>query len=51
HMNSVTIEGEPALKHKDFGSNFFNVGEGLSELLIYPEGVFDTKVLWQDRWL
>ncbi|MEO4220757.1 hypothetical protein ABH348_14225, partial [Staphylococcus aureus] len=34
-----------------FGSNYFNVDSGYSELIIQPENVFDTTVKWQDRYL
>ncbi|HGH0770108.1 TPA: phage tail domain-containing protein [Staphylococcus pseudintermedius] len=48
---SVTIEGEPVLNFKDFGSEFFNVEKGHTELVINPPGTFDTTVKWQDRYL
>ncbi|MFC6402975.1 distal tail protein Dit [Mammaliicoccus sciuri] len=46
----VTINDELALKMKDFGSNYFKVGKGLSELIIEPEGTFDTVARWRDCW-
>lgn len=49
--NNVIVNEESYLAEKSFGSNFFNVDSGYSELMIYPEGVFDTKVKWQDRYL
>ncbi|UXR34282.1 phage tail family protein [Staphylococcus simulans] len=51
HSNNVIVNEESYLAEKSFGSNFFNVDSGYSELMIYPEGVFDTKVKWQDRYL
>lgn len=51
HAKSVTINGDDALKLKDFGSNYFNVESGHNELVISPPETFDTTVKWQDRWL
>ncbi|MDU0465844.1 phage distal tail protein, partial [Staphylococcus chromogenes] len=51
HAQSVTINGDDALKLKDFGSNYFNVETGHTELVISPPETFDTTVKWQDRWL
>ncbi|EHT3698286.1 phage tail family protein [Staphylococcus pseudintermedius] len=48
---SVTINDEDALSLKDFGSNYFNVDTGVSELVVYPPETFDTTVKWQDRYL
>lgn len=48
---SVVINEEPMLSEKSFGSNYFNVDSGYSELIIQPENVFDTTVKWQDRYL
>lgn len=50
-LKLVTINDEVALKHKDFGSNYFNLDKGLSELIIEPEGTFDTVATWRNRWL
>lgn len=47
----VTINDENALHLKDFGSNYFNIDAGTSELVIYPPETFDTTVKWQDRFL
>lgn len=47
----VTVNDEPMLAEKTFGSEYFNVKKGYDELYIYPEGVFDTVALWQDRYL
>ncbi|MCO4339818.1 phage tail family protein [Staphylococcus agnetis] len=47
----MTINGDDALKLKDFGSNYFNVETGHTELVISPPETFDTTVKWQDRWL
>lgn len=49
--NNVVIGEEPMLSEKTFGSEFFNIDKGYSELYIYPTGVFDTKITWQDRYL
>ncbi|EIE3768712.1 phage tail family protein [Staphylococcus pseudintermedius] len=51
HRKSVTINDEDALSLKDFGSNYFNVDTGVSELVVYPSETFDTTVKWQDRYL
>lgn len=51
HSKNIIINEEPMLSEKTFGSNFFNIDPGHSELLIQPENTFDTKVKWQDRLL
>ncbi|REI19577.1 phage tail protein [Staphylococcus felis] len=51
HRKSVTINDEDALSLKEFGSNYFNVDTGVSELIVYPPETFDTTVKWQDRYL
>ncbi|RIN44319.1 distal tail protein Dit [Staphylococcus simulans] len=48
---SVLVNEELFLSEKTFGSDFFNIEKGVSELLIYPTGVFDTTVIWRDRFL
>lgn len=48
---NVLVNEEPFLSEKTFGSDFFNVKDGMSELMIYPTGIFDTTVKWQDRYL
>lgn len=48
---NVLVNEEPFLTEKTFGSDFFNVESGYSELLVYPTGVFDTTIQWQDRYL
>ncbi|MFP4878300.1 phage tail domain-containing protein [Mammaliicoccus sp. N-M50] len=48
---NVLVNEEPFLSEKTFGSDFFNVKDGVSELVIYPTGIFDTTVKWQDRYL
>lgn len=49
--NYVTINGEFRTDIKDFGSNYFKVNPGLTNLLISPEDTFDTKITWNDRFL
>lgn len=46
---TVTINEDPALDLKTFGSDFFNVDSGYNECIIYPKKTFDTTVYWQDR--
>lgn len=46
---TVTINEEPALDLKTFGSDFFNINKGYTECIIYPRSSFDTEVYWQDR--
>lgn len=46
---TVTINEDPALDLKTFGSDFFNIDSGYNECIIYPEKTFDTTVYWQDR--
>lgn len=48
---TVTINEEPALDLKTFGSDFFNINKGINECIIYPENTYDTTVYWQDRFL
>ncbi|MEC5415086.1 phage tail domain-containing protein [Staphylococcus hominis] len=48
---TVTINEEPALDLKTFGSDFFNINKGTNECMIYPENTYDTTVYWQDRYL
>lgn len=48
---NVLVNEEPFLSEKTFGSDFFNVKDGVSELMIYPTGTFDTSIKWQDRYL
>ncbi|WP_281183079.1 phage distal tail protein [Staphylococcus schleiferi] len=48
---SVVVNEEPMLSEKTFGSDFFTVDRGHTELIIYPTGIFDTTVKWQDRYL
>lgn len=48
---NVVVNEEPFLHEKTFGSDFFNVDKGVSELMIYPTGVFDTTVRWQERFI
>lgn len=47
----VMLNEEPILDKKTFGSDYFNVDSGKSELIIFPQGVFDTTVKWHDRFL
>lgn len=47
----VTINEEPVLNLKEFGSNYFNINKGINECMIYPENTYDTTVYWQDRFL
>lgn len=48
---TVTINEEPALNLKTFGSDFFNINKGMNECIIYPKNTYDTTVYWQDRFL
>ena len=48
---TVTINEEPALDLKTFGSDFFNINKGMNECIIYPKNTYDTTVYWQDRFL
>ncbi|MEN4469088.1 phage distal tail protein [Staphylococcus hominis] len=48
---TVTINEEPVLDLKTFGSDFFNINKGVNECMIYPENTYDTTVYWQDRFL
>lgn len=46
----ISVNGEPMLREKSFSSNFFELQSGLTNLLISPEGNFDTVVKWRDRY-
>ncbi|MFB3199860.1 phage tail family protein [Staphylococcus pseudintermedius] len=48
---NVLVNEESFLSEKTFGSNYFNVDKGHTELVVNPPGVFDTTVKWQDRFL
>ncbi|UXR29829.1 phage tail family protein [Staphylococcus simulans] len=48
--NLVMVNGEPFIHEKTFGSDYFNVDSGHSELIIQPPNTFDTTIKWQDRW-
>ncbi|MDW3783620.1 phage tail family protein [Staphylococcus saprophyticus] len=48
---NVMVNDEPMLNRKTFGSDYFNIDMNYSELFIFPTGIFDTKVYWQDRYL
>ncbi|UXS45367.1 phage tail family protein [Staphylococcus delphini] len=48
---NVLVNEESYLSEKTFGSNYFNVDKGHTELVINPHGIFDTTVKWQDRFL
>lgn len=50
-QNLVKINGDDALDLKDFGSNFFKIDRGHTELIVSPPNTFDTVVKWQDRWI
>jgi len=47
----VTINGDNVLHLKDFGTNYFTVPKGITELIVSPEGVFDTTVKWTERYI
>lgn len=49
--HNVLVNEEPFLSEKTFGSNYFNVEKGHTELIISPINTFDTTVRWQDRYL
>ena len=46
----ISVNGEPMLREKSLSSNFFELQSGLTNLLISPEGSFDTVVKWRDRY-
>ena len=46
----ISVNGEPMIREKSFSSNFFELQSGLTNLLISPEGSFDTVVKWRDRY-
>ena len=48
---TVTINEEPALDQKTFGSDFFNIEKGVTECIVEPAETFDSTCYWQDRYL
>ena len=46
---TVTLNDEPILSEKTFGSDWFELDSGLTEMFVMPEGVFDTTAEWKDR--
>lgn len=48
---NVMVNDEPMLARKTFGSDFFNVDKNYNELFMFPTGIFDTTIYWQDRYL
>lgn len=48
--HDISVNGEPMLREKSLSSNFFELQSGLTNLLISPEGNFDTVVKWRDRY-
>lgn len=45
----ILLNGEPMTNLKDFGSNYFSIDAGLTEILIEPQGVFDVSAEWRDK--
>lgn len=43
----VLINGENRKTEKDFGSSFFDLPPGYTNLYTYPEGAFNTTVKWR----
>lgn len=46
---TVTLNDEPILSEKTFGSDWFELDSGLTEMFVMPEGIFDTTAEWKDR--
>lgn len=47
----ILINGEPRNDLKNFGGSFFTLKKGYNNLLVYPDGAFDTKVTHRDKYL
>lgn len=47
----VLINNEDVLNEKTLGSDYFSIDEGVSELFVLPQGHFDTKAIWSNRFL
>lgn len=52
HKNDdLLVNGEPRNDLKNFGGSFFKLKKGESELIVTPAGVFDSKVIFPDKYL
>ncbi|WP_078430486.1 phage distal tail protein [Alkalihalobacterium alkalinitrilicum] len=47
--NNILINGESRLDLKDFGASFFALNKGVNHLFTFPEGAYDTKIKWRER--
>lgn len=45
----MTLNEEPVTDLKDFGANYYNIPDGLTEIFILPENTFDVTAEWRDR--
>ena len=45
----ILVNGEPKTSLKDFGSNYFDIEAGLTEILIEPQKTFNVEAEWRDR--
>ena len=45
----VLLNGEPVTELKDFGAHYFDLGPGMSEILVEPRNSFDIEARWVDR--
>lgn len=45
---TMMLNKKNAMKHKDFGANYFGLEQGQHELFIYPKDAFDVTVRWQN---
>lgn len=52
HVNDdLLINGEPRNKLKNFGGSFFTLKKGKNQILVTPEGGFDSEVTYRDKYL
>src|SRR5699024_4313014 len=49
--DEILINGENREGLKNFGGKFFPLHKGYNTLITYPDGAFDTKVTFRDRYL
>jgi len=49
--DDILVNGEPRNDLKDFGGSFFKLKKGYNNLLVYPDGAFETKVTHRNKYL
>jgi phage-related protein len=49
HKEIIMINNEPMTELKDFGSSYFSINAGRTEVFIEPQGYFESNAEWRDR--